>query len=77
MPSLGHQFMTVKELKAFLEKYNVPDDAKLVVPGRDHDYRIAACGVTTAIRSARGLDEDFGDEYMEKGDKRIKVLLVL
>lgn len=39
--------MTAKELKKLLE--TVPDNAKIVINGMDHNYIVAHCSLTTAL----------------------------
>jgi hypothetical protein len=65
--------VTVKKLREMLA--NVSDDALLVVPGQDHNYRVADVHATTAIRSKYGLEEDFKTN-LEEFETRIEVLLV-
>jgi len=65
--------ITVKKLREMLA--DVSEDALVVVPGRDHNYRVADVHVTTAIKGDKYLDEDWHTNLTD-GEERIEVLLV-
>jgi hypothetical protein len=53
--------MKVKELKKLLEQVN--DEVDVVVPARDHNYRVADVHVTHAFKTSRkNYEEWYGDE---------------
>jgi hypothetical protein len=72
--------MTVKQLRELIA--DAADDALVVIPSSDHSYLEVEAERTTAVgyQFRRGkpmrLDEDFGDEYIDEGGKRVNVLLV-
>lgn len=68
--------MTIKELKEQLA--GIPDEAKIVVPGNDHTYRLAVVDLTTALFDGRWWNEDFGEDTTPESEygKRLPVLLI-
>ena len=69
--------MNVKELRKLLE--NEPDDAVILCPASDHNYRIANVSLDTALKDKDGnWTEDYGEEATPQKvyGKRLKVLIV-
>lgn len=70
--------MNVKELKKLLE--GAPDDATVVLHADDHEYRVAHCSLTTALKDFyRDIwHQDFGESITSELDygKRRNVLIV-
>lgn len=75
--------MTVRELIGYLISYliQMPSDAYVVVPGRDHSYRYASMQSTEAIDVGQlglPLSEYFGDlEAESEGFPKAKLVKVL
>lgn len=71
----GH--MKVKQLKELL--VSVPDEAEVVVPAQDHEYRRAhAINKTTALFQGSTINEDHGEDSTPESEfgKRQIVLVV-
>lgn len=69
--------MTVKELKVLMA--NVPDEAVIVMPAYDHNYRVPRVFESSALFcSESGIwSQDYGDDVMpeEEFGKRVPVLV--
>ena len=67
--------MTVGDLRKLIR--DVPDAAPVLCPGRDHSYREAAAGVTTALCHGHEWTEDYGEESTPEADYGKRVLVVV
>ena len=69
--------MNVKELRQLLTR--LPDDAVIVCPSSDHNYRVATISSDTALKDKHGdWTEDYGEEVtpQKQYGKRLQVLIV-
>ena len=67
--------MTVVELRRILA--NLPDDARIVVPGYDHSYeRVGRVTLAPAAMHGRDLCEHYDGIELQEGESLVTVVVV-
>lgn len=70
--------MKFKDLKTFVETCGLPDNARVLVPGSDHDYRVAYMTVTDVSwsREHGTWNEFFSPSHQVEDEVCVKAIVI-